>query len=168
MTTKTIVSLLLITLCTCATSCHRYSISLNDQVLHEPAGLFRDFKVADKNLHNCIKDTIQNLRLTKAEQLTKLLCPSNNIYSVAGIEKFLWLKVLGLKSNQLSDISSIAELKQLEQLDLSNNKISNALPINGLIKLKLLKLENNPSLDCKSIKPSNASTEIIRPKHCHE
>ncbi|MEN0038814.1 MAG: leucine-rich repeat domain-containing protein, partial [Cellvibrio sp.] len=105
--------------------CKNYSVSVNENVVYMPPSIFKDYQLADSLLHDCVEQTIYDLRITKAEDLTRLNCSNAGIKSLAGLDKFFALTELNLADNQLADITEIGKLGRLEKLFLTNNKIKN-------------------------------------------
>lgn len=131
--------------------CKNYSVSVNENVVYTPASIFKDYQLADAQLHDCVEQTIYDLHITSAEELTRLNCSNAGITSLVGIDKFFVLKELNLADNQLADISEIGQLGRLEKLVLSNNKINNPAPLLNLLHLAQLHLDQNPQMTCKDL-----------------
>ena len=131
--------------------CKNYSVSVNENIVYTPASIFKDYRLADPQLHNCVEQTIYDLHITSAEELTRLHCSNAGITSLVGLDKFFALKELNLADNQLADISEIGQLGRLEKLVLSNNKINNPAPLLNLLHLAQLHLEQNPQMTCDDL-----------------
>ena len=131
--------------------CKNYSVSVNENIVYTPASIFKDYRLADAQLHNCVEQTIYDLHITSAEELTRLNCSNAGITSLVGLDKFFALKELNLADNQLADISEIGQLGRLEKLVLSNNKINNPAPLLNLLHLAQLHLEQNPQMTCDDL-----------------
>ena len=131
--------------------CKNYSVSVNENVVYTPASIFKDYQLADAQLHDCVEQTIYDLHITSAEELTRLNCSNAGITSLVGIDKFFALKELNLANNQLADISEVGQLGRLEKLVLTNNKISNPAPLLNLLHLMQLHLDQNPQMTCKDL-----------------
>ena len=147
--------------------CSRYSVSINDNTLYSPPGIFTDFSLPDKNLQDCVDDTIADEHLTKPEQLVRLFCTNRAIYSLEGLEIFDGIQYLGLKDNRLESIAELVLLPGLEQIDLAGNPIVDAAPLLQLEKLNYVDFTDNQALDCSSLQRFVAKgVEIKRPDHC--
>ena len=153
------------------TGCKNYSVSVNENVVYTPPSLFKDYQLADSQLHNCVEQTIVDLHITKAEELTRLNCSNAGIKSLAGLNKFFALKELNLADNQLADISEIGNLGRLEKLVLTNNKIKNPAPLLHLLHIAQLQLGDNPQMTCNDLQQlqknlKNQTLDIALPKQC--
>lgn len=135
----------------CLTSCKNYSLSVNDKTVYTPASLFKNYQLADTKLKDCVEQTIYDLHITKAEDLTRLDCSNAGISSLAGLDKFFALTELNLAGNQLTDISELGNLGRLEVLLLNGNQIKNPAPLLSLLHLQQLDLTQNPSMTCKDL-----------------
>lgn len=152
--------------------CKNYSVSLNENVVYTPPSIFKDYQITDAKLHDCVEQTIYDLHLTSAEDLTRLNCSNAGIKSLAGLDKFFALKELNLADNELADISEIGQLGRLEKLVLSNNHIKNSAPLLHLLHLNQLHLNNNPSMTCKDLQQlqynlSNQKLDLRLPEQCN-
>lgn len=166
----------LLLFCALATSlltagCKNYSVSVNENVVYTPASIFKDYQLADSQLHACVEQTIYDLHITRAEDLTRLNCSNAGITSLKGLDKFFAMKELNLAGNQLADISEIGELGRLEKLVLTNNKINNPAPLLNLLHLAQLHLDNNPQMTCKDLQQLQQNLhgqklDLILPAQC--
>lgn len=149
------------------TGCGRYAISVNERTVYEPAPLFGDYSIADAALKSCVKATIAEKQLTKAEQLKQLICPPGEISSLAGIQVFINLEHVGLASNQLRDISSLSLLKKLTRVNLRDNNIENFTPLHTLEKLNFLDARENDKARCNTLTAlTKSTTELALPEAC--
>lgn len=151
--------------------CKNYSISVNENVVYTPPSIFKDYQLADTQLRDCVEQTIIDLQITRAEDLTQLNCSNAGIKSLAGLDKFFALKELNLADNQLTDISEIGKLGRLEKVVLTNNKIKNPAPLLQLLHLTQLHLDNNSQMTCKDLQQlqhnlQNQKLYLILPKQC--
>ncbi|WP_323816310.1 leucine-rich repeat domain-containing protein [Cellvibrio sp. NN19] len=151
--------------------CKNYSVSVNENVVYTPPAIFKDFQLADSLLHDCVEQTIYDLHITSAEELTRLNCSNAGIKSLTGLDKFFALKELNLAENQLTDISTIGQLGRLEKLILSKNQIKNPAPLLNLLHIKQLYLDNNPQMTCNDLiqlqkNPSNQKLDLLLPAQC--
>jgi hypothetical protein len=125
-------------------ACQNYSFSLNNRELYTPPALFSEFRVDDKALDTCIRQTIADQKIVKIEQLTGLNCSSAGIRSIAGLERFAWLEHLDLAGNDLTDGSALRQLTRLKYLTLAGNK----------------------NLHCAELPASGANLNVVMPDHC--
>ncbi|HSC69261.1 MAG TPA: leucine-rich repeat domain-containing protein [Cellvibrio sp.] len=153
------------------TGCKNYSVSVNENVVYTPPSLFKDYQLADSKLRDCVEQTIVDLHITQAEDLTRLNCSNAGVKSLAGLEKFFALKELNLADNLLADISEIGKLGRLEKLVLTNNKIKNPAPLLHLLHITQLQLDDNPEMTCNDLLQlqqnlKNQPLELLLPKQC--
>jgi hypothetical protein len=153
------------------TGCKNYSVSVNEKVVYTPPSIFKDYQITDAQLHDCVEQTIYDLHITSAEDLTRLNCSNAGIKSLAGLDKFFALKELNLAGNQLADISEIGQLGRLEKLVLTNNNIKNPAPLLHLLHLTQLHLDKNPQMTCKDFQQlqqnlNNQKLDLILPAQC--
>lgn len=153
------------------TGCKNYSVSVNENVVYTPPAIFKDYQLSDRMLHDCVEQTIYDLHITNAENLTRLNCSNAGIKSLAGLDKFFALKELNLADNQLADISEIGQLGRLEKLVLSNNTIKNPAPLLNLLHLTQLHLDKNPQMGCNDLYQlqknlANQKLDLILPAQC--
>lgn len=134
----------------CLFGCKNYSVSVNDKTVYTPASLFDNYQLADAKLKDCVEQTIYDLHITKAEELTRLNCSNAGITSVEGLDKFFALTELNLANNRLTDIGGIAKLGRLEVLILKNNQIRNPAPLLNLLHIQSLDVSENP-MACKDL-----------------
>jgi hypothetical protein len=150
--------------------CRNYSVSVNEKVVYTPPSIFKDFQIADQQLFDCVQQTIFDLHITRAQDLTQLNCSSAGIASVEGLDKFFALKELNLADNKIADINALGNLGRLEVLKLSGNQIKNPAPLLHLLHLKNLDIQDNPSMACKDltqlIANQKKNTEILLPAQC--
>ena len=147
--------------------CSRYSVSINDNTVYSPPGIFTDFSLPDKNLQDCIDDTIADEHLTKPEQLVRLFCTNRAIYSLKGLEIFDGIQYLGLENNKLTSIAELASLPELEQVNLAGNPIVDAAPLLQLLQLSYVDFTNNQALDCSKLQLLlSKGVEVKLPDHC--
>lgn len=101
--------------------CGPYAFTLNEQPIYTPPPLFSDYELSDRNLHNCVQQTIADRRIRKAEDLTRLECTHGGIESLEGIEVFTGLRLLNLAHNQLVHADQLLQLSALERVRLTDN-----------------------------------------------
>lgn len=154
-----------------STGCKNYSVSVNENVVYTPPSIFKDYQLADAQLRGCVEQTIIDLQITRAEDLTRLNCSNAGIKSLAGLDKFFALTELNLADNQLADISEIGQLGRLEKVVLTNNNIKNPAPLLHLLHLTQLHVDNNSQMTCKDLQQlqqnlKNQKLDLILPKQC--
>ncbi len=153
--------------------CARYSVSVNERLVYTPEPLFKDYRIADEPLRNCVEQTIKDGRITRAAELRRLNCSSAGIANLAGLERFHALEEINLPGNQLTQVPELARLSQLRILILRDNDLVSAAPLLSLLQLERLDLSENPNLPCTDL-PQLARTlgdnggRLIKPQHCAE
>lgn len=153
------------------TGCKNYSVSVNENVVYTPPAIFKDFKLVDAQLHNCVEQTIYDSHITSADELTRLNCSNAGIKSLTGLDKFFALQELNLAGNQITDIDAIGQLGRLEKLVLSDNNIKNPAPLLNLLHLEQLHLNANPQMSCNDLMQlqknlANQQLDLILPTQC--
>lgn len=143
--------LALIVICSACAGCKNYSVSVNDKTVYTPASLFTNYQITDAKLKDCVEQTIYDLHITKADDLTRLNCSNAGITSLQGLEKFFALTEVNLADNQISDISVLEKLGRLEVLLLNNNAIKSSAPLLKLLHLQMLDVSQNSALACKDL-----------------
>lgn len=151
---------------TCTSSCSRYVVSINENVVYSPPKLVSDYSIPDPYLKSCLQSTISELHITSQDQLTKLICPTGDISDLSGIEQFPKIEYLGLSANKIQNIGPLAELKDLRQIDISDNQIQDFTSLKDLENLVLLDTKGNSNADCKSLLFAKAIKSLVLPNHC--
>lgn len=161
-------SIAAISLTIIVTACSKYSLMLNDGVVYSPTPFFKDYTIADRNLSNCVAQTIIDRQVKTAQQLQRLVCTSAGIESLVGLDTFKQLRQLNLNSNALQDLKGIAGLSKLEVLDVSENSIAEASILLTLLSLKRLNIEQNATLRCAEVEQLGSFSQAVLklPKHC--
>lgn len=109
--------------------------------------LISSLSFTDTNLQSCVTTTATNGPLTYVHELTTLVCQSQTITSLSGIEALTSLASLNLYDNNISDVSPLAGLTLLTTLNLYKNSISDVSPLAGLTALSDLSLGQNSISD---------------------
>ena len=152
--------------------CKAYSVSLNNNVVYTPLPLFTDFAIADTHLSNCVEQTINDKKITKAEDLKQLNCSHAGISSLTGLEKFYHLEQINLSVNNLQSISVLRSFSKLEVLILRKNNLTSAEPLLGMLALRELDISENAKLACGDLKQlaANFNKEDLKltlPEQCN-
>lgn len=132
-------------------ACKNYSVSVNENVVYTPAPLFKNFKIADTHLRNCVEQTIIDGHITKVEELKQLNCSHAGIDSLAGLEVFSAIEQLNLSENNLVKISELNKLARLRVLMLRKNHLTSAEPLLHLLHLQELDISENRNLACVDV-----------------
>ena len=133
-------------------ACADYTWKFNEQVVHEPPSLFRDFAVDDPALQICLQQAIEDQQVQKVEQLNSLGCSDAGISTVTGIEQFSGLRRIDLDGNQIKDTGPLALLPKLQILHLRNNRLSSLEPLICAPRLSEIALTGNTALACEDLK----------------
>ncbi len=152
-------------------ACRSYQVSVNDNVVYTPLPLFDQYEIADAALATCVQQTIEDKKITRANELTRLRCTHAGISDLTGLEKFSALQELDLSDNALRTIAPLARLGKLQWLSLRNNAVQQTAPLLTLIKLEMLDLSGNPDLPCEDMAQLRTAAvdnegELIAPEHC--
>lgn len=127
-----------------ASACSSYKMSVNDNVVYVPPTLFSEYHIPDAQLKECIRATIKENAIVKAEKLKTLHCSNNDVQSLEGLAVFSRLETLGLANNNIQSIAVLSQLEQLSHLEINNNKISDLSPLSDASTLVYLNIEDNP------------------------
>lgn len=133
-------------------SCANYEVSVNQQTVYSPAKLFSAYDIADAQLKECVRSSIEEQNVKRASELRTLVCPAGHITSVEGIEVFEGLEIVGLANNKITDVSRLSLLPKLKQLTLKGNMIHQATSLAAVQSIALLDLLDNPVADCQKLK----------------
>lgn len=134
--------------------------------MYEPPTLFSQYELADAALKECVRSTIAEKGLTKAEQLTQLICAPGNILDLTGIEVFAYIQHLGLSKNNIENIDTLEKLPRLQQLQISHNHVKDFSVLKHLDKLVFVNSDGNNEAACSSLELPQTSIEQVLPKHC--
>jgi len=162
-TTYIAIALTLMTL----TGCDRYRVTVNEQAVYEPAPLFADFSIDDHALFICVQQTIEDERITDAEQLKALNCSHAGISSLKGLARFTQLESLNVGNNSISDVRVLQDNARLKQLDLRNNRLQSVEVLLAMPNLEIVRLGGNTALNCANataLAKLVSKTEL--PTHC--
>lgn len=152
-------------------ACSSYQVSVNDNLVYTPLPLFDEYTLNDSALENCVRQTIEDKKITGARQLTRLSCTHAGISDLSGLEKFADLQELNLADNNLQSIAPLARLGKLQWVLLRNNQLRDASPLLSLLKLENLDLSGNEDLPCDDLAQLHTAAaenqgSITPPEHC--
>ncbi len=105
-------------------ACSNYNLFFNDNLLYQPATLFLDFSVTDRQLENCLVQHVEDNGITSARQLDQVNCSYAGITDLQGLSLFSRIEALSLKGNPLANIEPIFQLANLRILDISDTGLS--------------------------------------------
>ena len=148
--------------------CADYKFTVNDQVVYNPAPLFKDFDVPDAPLRDCLKQHIADASVTAADQLTELNCSHAGVASLEGLQVFTRLVRLKLSNNAIDSVVPLANTVGLKELYLDGNQLRNIMPLRGLPELEYLNLGQNADLVCMQLDffKRKPRLELVSPGHC--
>lgn len=149
-------------------ACAGYAFNINDNPIYNPPSLFSDFRLEDRALDDCVQQTIEDRRVTRAADLTQLNCSSAGITSLEGLETFTGLKAISLASNELETVEELQKLTRLELVYLRDNPLRSVEPLLTLLRLKEVDLRGNEALACGDARQlaDNIEGTARLPKHC--
>ena len=156
-------------ICLClllVTACGNYGFTVNDRVVYTPEPLFTDFDVPDAALRKCIKEAINDNKVTSASALHRLSCSGAGIESLAGLSTFNELELITLSSNSIEDISELGSITVLQRLYLDDNQVIDPVPLYDLPALQQLDLSDNPGLRCPQSGSLLRVADVTLPRHC--
>jgi hypothetical protein len=102
-------------------ACGPYQVTLNERQVYSPPKIYSDFSLVDEGLKNCVRQTLLDQKISRPEDLTRLICRHAGIANLEGLSHFFALQELDLAHNNLQSVSVLGEFKQLRLLKLSNN-----------------------------------------------
>ncbi len=153
---------------TLLSSCSKYAVTFNNQVMYSPPPLLREIQVNDKKLRTCIEQTVSDGGITAASQLKRLSCTHAGISALEGIEQFDQLENLNLANNQLTELTPLSKLSQLTVLNVRENRLTDVSALLSLIHLEKADVGDNPDLACTDLEQLAKSFEgeLTLPKQC--
>jgi hypothetical protein len=148
--------------------CSDYAFKFNERPIYTPLPLFTDYDFVDPALEDCVEQTIQDKKITAAEDLKTLVCTSAGIIELEGIGVFSSLQQLNLAHNEIADLQPLAQLLKLKELDLSGNAVTSVAPLHPLTLLEWVDLTRNPGLNCRQAQELKELTDatVVLPEHC--
>jgi hypothetical protein len=150
--------------------CADYEFTVNNKTVYTPLPLYSDYQIGDSALQACVNQTIEDQKITQAQNLQALSCSHAGIAELAGLEAFSELQSLHLQHNNISSTRILAQLTQLQQLDISHNGLTNGAGLLSLKQLQRVDLSDNPKLNCASIDTGKLrrGLQLILPQHCRQ
>jgi len=113
-------------------ACSNYSFDINNNEVYSPPRIFSAFDISDQSLENCIKQTISDQKIIKAENMENLTCSHAGIVSLDGLSHFSRLVSINLRSNQIQNVDELLQLTHLRDLDITDNPIENCQTLDQL------------------------------------
>lgn len=127
------------------------NIEHNDALTPEALTAFDQAMPHCQVIHDTVLYTVEIAGMTLTSDAAELDLSGRGIGSIAGLERFLELRLLRLENNALTDISPLRELKALEELELGNNQIRDLSPLAGHLALRRLVLSRNAVTDIAAL-----------------
>jgi len=153
--------------------------SIDNEKINNIGGKVNDYtiniKIEDTNLYNSIVDNISesilfekqienNTIIISNDELMKiksLKLNNNEIKSIDGLDKFIYLEELNLRNNLITDASLLKNLTSLVKLDISHNLLKNINDLNKLNNLKELNIYDNLIYDFDGLDAMNNLETLI-------
>lgn len=102
-----------------------------------------EFVVEDSHLQTCLEAEAKENNWKQLKDVKAIKCHSQDIQSLAGLEKFTALQSLSLYNNRISKLDiKLLQFEQLKHLNLARNNLTTA-SLEGLAKLDKLYLFDN-------------------------
>lgn len=162
-TTLSLVSLLLLGACG-----HRFSVSLNEQVLYDPRPGNAVISVADAGLQSCINVLMREREITDVGSIEVLACPGLEITSLAGIEQLVNLRFVDLAGNELVNLDGLQNLSRLSSVNAPANRLQD---VSALVRIRTLTsavLTANNAIPCAQLDAlaQRLDAGLLRPEQC--
>jgi Leucine-rich repeat (LRR) protein len=163
LTTLSLVSLFLLGACG-----HRFSVSLNENVLYDPRPGNAVVTVADSGLQSCINVLMRDREFTDAGSIEVLACPGLEITSLAGIEQLVNLRFVDLAGNELVNMDGLQNLSRLSSVNAPGNRLQD---VSALIRNRTLTsavLTGNNAIPCEQLDAlaQRLNAGLLRPEQC--
>jgi Leucine-rich repeat (LRR) protein len=153
-------------LCLLLSACGEYDVKINETVVYTPRPLFSDYDIPDTALGDCVRQHIEDGKITAAPQLQVLNCSHAGIETVDGLAPFGNLQRLKLSGNRIRNISALGVLDSLVELYLDDNRLLDSGILYGFERLRTLDLSGNPQLICPPRERLATVIELTLPDHC--
>ena len=115
-------------------SCERYTFTVNERPVFEPAPLFNGQRIPDSALAHCVEQAIADQHITQASELTSLACTHAGVTKLEGITIFTGLNQLDFSGNNLTEIKPLLFLPYLADANLTENPALNCADAQLLLK----------------------------------
>ncbi|MFK8019615.1 MAG: hypothetical protein AB8B86_07595 [Pseudomonadales bacterium] len=158
----------LLTVCSLS-ACSQYDVTLNNQVLYTPRVIFAEVDVEDSQLGDCLVQTFQDRKHSRALELENLICSNAGIANLNGISNFSELRKLKLNANRIINVEELVSLPKLEILLLADNLIVDPSSLAALPDLLRLDLSKNVTMNCDQLtilSKLRPTLLIDKPSHC--
>ena len=152
------------------TSCSRYKVVLNNNVLYTPTSQPPPSLLSDPNLQGCLNQQFAIVGRNDPDSIKLLACPASGVDSLDGIHELANLEQLELSDNNISDLSPLLELRNLRVLSVRNNRITNINTLMSLSILRFVALQGNDSISCRQLDnlEEKIGNSLNRPVSCND
>ena len=152
------------------TSCSRYQVVLNNNVLYTPTSQPSPSLLSDPNLQGCLNQQVAIAGSDDPDSIKLLACPASGVDSLDGIRELANLEQLELSDNNISDLSPLLELRNLRVLSLRNNRITNINTLMSLPILRFVALQGNDSISCRQLDnlEEKIGNSLNKPVSCND
>jgi len=152
------------------TSCSRYKVVLNNNVLYTPTSQPPPSLLSDPNLQGCLNQQFAIVGRNDPDSIKLLACPASGVDSLDGIRELANLEQLELSDNNISDLSPLLELRNLRVLSVRNNRITNINTLMSLSILRFVALQGNDSISCRQLDnlEEKIGNSLNRPVSCND
>ena len=152
------------------TSCSRYKVVLNNNVLYTPTSQPPPSLLSDPNLQGCLNQQFAIVGRNDPDSIKLLACPASGVDSLDGIRELSNLEQLELSDNNISDLSPLLELRNLRVLSVRNNRITNINTLMSLSILRFVALQGNDSISCRQLDnlEEKIGNSLNRPVSCND
>ncbi len=152
------------------TSCSRYQVVLNNNVLYTPTSQPPPSLLSDPNLQGCLNQQFAIAGRNDPDSIKLLACPASGVDSLDGIRELANLEQLELSDNNISDLTPLLELRNLRVLSVRNNRITNINTLMSLPILRFVALQGNDSISCRQLDnlEEKIGNSLNRPIGCND
>ena len=153
----------------CLMSCrvfHHYDITFNNVPVYQNVSRASADGISDRQLANCIKETIIESEIQQSSSLVHLECPNADISSLNGLARFSALVNLNLSNNRIKSLEPLGKLTSLEYLRIENNKVDDPTPVLKIGSLLEVDFRGNTTLRCPMESNLRSSLNLELPRHC--
>lgn len=152
-----------------ALGCGRqYSISVNDQVLHDPRpGATAGARFPDPGLQSCVNVALRETE-DSLEEIDILSCSNLEIESLQGIDALSALEFLDVTGNELEHLDPLRRLRNLTSVNAPDNQLTDISALQEIPTLTSAVLQGNPRIPCNQLDvlEQRLGADLVRPADC--
>jgi len=147
---------------------HKFSVSLNEQMLYDPRPGNTTIRVADPGLQSCINVLMREREITDFTTIEVLACPGLEIASLAGIGQLTNLRFIDLAGNELVNLDGLQYLQRLSSVNAPNNKVQDIAALLRNNTLTSAVLTGNDLIPCVQLDElaQRLGNSLLRPEQC--